>query len=189
MSDQSFTLDDAECARRCVNEADIGVTSEVTEDFVQRFTALISAHTGRLRQRIAELERELNTAQAREKLSEQMRQADSAAGQELITQLRERLSVVENQNGLLKCANDDVRRIALERDRYWELLCKTVENLGKVSPEAAPYADQWAKKVFAELSTLRQQAAKDQETIRIQQLAVDQKRETAKVVRVKIRCR
>ena len=29
-------------------------------------------------------------------------------------------------------------------DKYWLLLCKTVEAMGKIAPESAPYADQWA---------------------------------------------
>jgi hypothetical protein len=45
-----------------------------------------------------------------------------------------------------------------KRDDYWALLCRTVEAMGKVSPEAAPYADQWAGKLRADLDAERARA-------------------------------
>jgi hypothetical protein len=42
-----------------------------------------------------------------------------------------------------------------ERDKFWNLLCDTVEALGKIAPEAAPYAPGWARKVREERDALR----------------------------------
>lgn len=47
-------------------------------------------------------------------------------------------------------ASDEVTKLRAERDKYWHDLCDVVESLGKIAPEAAPYAAGWAKKVREE---------------------------------------
>src|SRR5574343_1191719 len=41
-------------------------------------------------------------------------------------------------------------------DKFWARLCETVEALGKVPPEAAPYAKEWARQRMQELHAARQ---------------------------------
>lgn len=49
---------------------------------------------------------------------------------------------------------DALEAAEADRDRWWSKLCDVAEALGKVSPEAAPYADQWARKLREERDNL-----------------------------------
>lgn len=51
------------------------------------------------------------------------------------------------------------------RDKHWDRLCATVEAMGKVAPEAAPYAEKWAAALKQERDELRGRLASAQEAI------------------------
>lgn len=81
---------------------------------------------------------------------------------ERVAEIREHLRLgLVSQDGVrdLLLLVDDLRLEAqcrtVEANKYWSILCDTVMAMGKVAPEAAPYADQWANKMRHDLVAAR----------------------------------